>query len=324
MSKIFCTLHKDVLRLKGDNDNYAGVLIYILLNKKGSSQFPDDVEFKQAFLTRNIYSMNQKNKMYLFNRLENGDSKERVEVIKSMTEGILSVEHIMPQTITEQWKKDLGSDFDRIYDDWLNTIANLTLTGYNSKYKNRPFVEKRDIKDGFKDSNLRLNNYVATCTKWSEDELKTRRSLLWTQTEELWKYPTTTFEPVVQGPEMHSFDEDFVFKGKKINSFVFMGTHYKVSAWSEMITEVTKLIFEIDPAPMYQLIDESSSDFIVKQESWNTKISDDLYLYTGNDTVTKIRILKKVFAKYELDESDLEFGIPVQTETIDTNEIDEI
>ncbi|MDP4290660.1 MAG: hypothetical protein Q8908_06230 [Bacteroidota bacterium] len=31
--------------------------------------------------------------------------------------------------------------------------------------------------------------------------------------------------------------------------------------------------------------------------------------------MTKIRILKKIYAKYELDESELEFGIPVQTES---------
>ncbi len=321
LSKIFTTLHKDTLRLKGENDNYADVMIYVFLNKKGSSQFPNDNEFKQAFSTRNIYSMSSKNKMYLFNRLENGDSKERVEVIKSMTEGVFTVEHIMPQTLTEQWKKDLGENFENIYNDWLNTIANLTLTGYNSKYKNRPFTEKRDIKDGFKDSNLRLNSYVSTCNKWTEDELKTRRSLLWTQTESLWKYPTTPFEPVVQMPDMHSLDEDHSFKGMKISTFSFMGTQYKVSSWAEMITEVTKLLYELDPAPLYQLIMEGSYDIMAKKENWNTKIAEDLFLYTGNDTMSKIRILKRIFIKYELDESDLEFGIPVQSETTDNEEI---
>ena len=321
LSKIFTTLHKDILKLKGENDNYADVMIYILLNKKGSSQFPDDNEFRQSFQTRNIYSMSSKNKMYLFDRLENDDSRERVEVIKSMNDGTFSVEHIMPQTLTDQWKKELGDNHENIYDEWLNTIANLTLTGYNSKYKNRPFTEKRDIKDGFRDSNLRLNSYVLTCTKWGEDELKQRRSLLWSQAERLWKYPTTTFEPKVLLPDMHSLDEDHSFKGMKITSFNFMGTQYKVFTWSEMITEVVKLIYEIDPAPLYQLVSDSSYDLMSKQDTYNVKIADDLYLYTANDTMTKIRILKKIFAKYELEESELEFGIPVQQET--TNEVED-
>lgn len=321
LSKIFTTLHKDILKLKGENDNYADVMIYILLNKKGSSQFPDDNEFKQSFLTRNIYSMSSKYKMYLFNRLENGDSKERVEVIKSMTEGVLSVEHIMPQTLTEQWKRELGDNHENIYDEWLNTIANLTLTGYNSKYKNRPFAEKRDIKDGFKDSNLRLNSFLITCIKWGEDELKERRSQLWSQAGRLWEYPNTTFEPKVLLPDMHNLDEDISFKGMKINSFNFMGTQYKVFTWSEMITELVKLIYELDPAPLYQLVSESSIDLMSTQQTYNVKIGDDLYLYTANDTMTKIRILKKIFTKYELDESELEFGIPIQAES--TNEVDD-
>ena len=321
LSKIFTTLHKDILKLKGENDNYADVMIYILLNKKGSSQFPDDNEFRQSFQTRNIYSMSSKNKMYLFDRLENGDSRERVEVIKSMTEGTFSVEHIMPQTLTEQWKKELGENYEIIYDEWLNTIANLTLTGYNSKYKNRPFTEKRDIKDGFRDSNLRLNSFVLTCDKWGEDELKQRRSLLWSQAESLWKYPTTSFEPKVTLPVIHSLDEDHSFKGMKITSFNFMGTQYKVFTWSEMITEVVKLIYELDPTPLYQLVSDSSYDLMSTPETYNVKIGDDLYLYTANDTMTKIRILKKIFAKYELDESDLEFGIPVQTEIEENIEI---
>jgi uncharacterized protein with ParB-like and HNH nuclease domain len=321
LNKIFCTLHKDVLKLKTDNDGYSEVLIFILLNKKSSSKYPDDIEFKQALLTRNIYSMNSKNKMYLFNRFENRDSKEKVEVIKAMTEGTFSVEHIMPQTITEQWKRDIGPEYERIYNDWLNTLANLTLTGYNSKYKNRPFIEKRDIKDGFKDSNLRLNGYVSRCDKWGEEELLTRRSELWLLAKDLWAYPVTTFEPVVQFPEMRSLEEDFAFKGNKITSFTFLGTQYKVSAWSEMLVEVTKLFFEIDPAPLYQLIVEGSYDLLPSQERYNTKIGDGLYLYTANDTMTKIRILKKIFAKYEFDESELEFGIPIQSEVIEQEEV---
>jgi hypothetical protein len=290
LNKIFCTLHKDVLKLKSENDGYSDVLIFILLNKKGSAQYPADIEFKQSLLTRNIYSMNSKNKMYLFNRLENRDSKEKVEVIKAMAEGVFSVEHIMPQTLTDQWKRDLGPEHERIYNDWLNSIANLTLTGYNSKYKNRPFIEKRDIKDGFKDSNLRLNNYVSRCEKWGEEELLVRRNELWILAKDLWKYPVTNFEPVVQFPEMHTLDEDFIFKGKTINSFTFLGTQYKVYSWTGMFVEVTKLIYEIDSAPLYQLIVDGSSDLVSRKENWNAQIGDGLYLYTANDTMCKYRV----------------------------------
>ena len=40
---------------------------------------------------------------------------------------------------------------------WLHTLGNLTLTGYNSEYSDRPFTEKRDMEGGFKQSPLQLN-----------------------------------------------------------------------------------------------------------------------------------------------------------------------
>lgn len=39
----------------------------------------------------------------------------------------------------------------------LHTLGNLTRTGYNSEYSDRPFVEKRDMPGGFKQSPLVLN-----------------------------------------------------------------------------------------------------------------------------------------------------------------------
>ena len=53
--------------------------------------------------------------------------------------------------------------------DWLNTLGNLTLTGYNSEYSDRPFGEKRDMQGGFKESPLRLNEGLLSVDTWDED-----------------------------------------------------------------------------------------------------------------------------------------------------------
>ena len=62
----------------------------------------------------------------------------------------LSIEHIMPQTLTEEWKVNLGHDWLEIHQLYLHTIGNLTLTGYNSEIRNSSFIKKRDIKKYFK------------------------------------------------------------------------------------------------------------------------------------------------------------------------------
>lgn len=55
------------------------------------------------------------------------------------------------------WRSALGEDWQRIQQTWLHTLGNLTLTGYNSEYSDRPFSEKRDMEGGFKQSPLRVN-----------------------------------------------------------------------------------------------------------------------------------------------------------------------
>ncbi|GAA8689923.1 hypothetical protein oki288_04730 [Helicobacter pylori] len=89
-------------------------------------RFPNNDEFKDCFITINFYKF--KKREYFFERLENFDRKEPVN-----TKG-LTVEHIMPQILEEEWERDLGEDFQEIHNKYLHTISNLTLTGYNSTY----------------------------------------------------------------------------------------------------------------------------------------------------------------------------------------------
>ncbi len=317
LSKIFSTLHKDILRLRKNEESYAEVLVYVLQSKSGSGMFPDDESFKQSFITRNIYMMQPKNKQYLFDRLENGDSRERAKVVENMEEGVWTVEHIMPQTLSDDWKSKLGADYASIHSEWLNTIANLTLTGYNSKYCNRPFADKRDTKDGFKDSNLRLNKFVSQCERWGESELLQRQALLWEQSKELWRYPSTTFKPVEKAPDVYSLDDDVIFTGRKILFYNLMGTQYKVTDWTEMYVGVAESLYDLEPAILYKCA-ENESDLAIEStdggDSSYRKIGDHLFIYKSNSTNSKIRVLKRLFKMYELDESELEIGLVPLTE----------
>lgn len=117
------------------------------LTKK--QRFPNNDEFKDCFITIDFYKF--KEREYFFERLENFDRKEPVDTQKC------SIEHIMPQTLTPEWERDLGENFKEIHDKYLHTIGNLTLTGYNDKYSNKSFQEKQGMEKGFKDSPLRLN-----------------------------------------------------------------------------------------------------------------------------------------------------------------------
>ena len=102
--------------------------------------------------------MRAKNIKYFFERLENASTKETKAVWKHLENGDYSVKHIMPQSMPDKWRSDLKQDGDpdEIHEIWLHKAANLTLTGYNSAYSNSPFVDKRDMEGGFKQSGLRM------------------------------------------------------------------------------------------------------------------------------------------------------------------------
>lgn len=144
-------------------------------------RFPNNDEFKDCFITIDFYKF-QKNE-YFFERLENFDRKERVYTHE------YTIEHIMPQTLTEEWKKDLGENFQEIHNKYLHIIGNLTLTGYNPKYSNKSFQEKRGMEKGFKDSPLRLNQSLRDLKSFGEEEIKKRANVLADLALKIWTYP---------------------------------------------------------------------------------------------------------------------------------------
>ncbi|WRF64035.1 DUF262 and DUF1524 domain-containing protein [Helicobacter pylori] len=147
----------------------------------GKQRFPNNDEFKEHFITIDFYKF-KKNK-YFFERLENFDTKEPVDTQKC------NIEHIMPQTLEEEWERDLGENFQAIHDKYLHTIGNLTLTGYNQEYSNKSFQEKRDMEKGFKQSPLRLNQSLKDLESFGEKEIEKRANDLADWALKIWTYP---------------------------------------------------------------------------------------------------------------------------------------
>ena len=161
LNKVFMNLSKEIKKIDNYKENYLEIFKYILTNKKSSQRFPSEDEFKLKFLECDVYSWKSKNKIYLLEQLENYDNNEKVDIENLINEKKLSIEHIMPQTLTLSWKNALGEGYNEVYAKYIGTIGNLTLTGYNSSLSNKSFIEKRDMEKGFKDSRLKLNKYLS-------------------------------------------------------------------------------------------------------------------------------------------------------------------
>ncbi|NHB22041.1 DUF262 domain-containing protein [Helicobacter pylori] len=194
-------------------------------------RFPNNDEFKEHFITIDFYRF--KKKKYFFERLEKFDTEEPVDTQKC------TIEHIMPQTLTEEWKRDLGENFQAIHDKYLHTIGNLTLTGYNEKYSNNSFQEKRDMEKGFKQSSLKLNQSLKDLESFGEKEIKKRANDLADFALKIWTYPkldAETLEKYKPKKEKKVYDlSSYKFGSHSRELFDIL--REKIKAFDKRITE---------------------------------------------------------------------------------------
>ena len=151
-----------------------------LARQRDAYRFPDDAEFHQALTDRDVYG--KRVCFQLLDRLENDGSREPTDTSN------YSIEHIMPQNenLSPEWVEMLGADWSDIQRQWLHRLGNLTLTGYNSKYSDRPFAEKKTISGGFEESSVRLNKYIREQAQWTPAEMKARGERLARRALSIW------------------------------------------------------------------------------------------------------------------------------------------
>lgn len=154
-----------------------------------AQRMPSDTEIKDTLKTLKIYSLSSSRTKTILDKLENNRRKEYVPTSE------YTIEHIMPQTLSDDWKSDLGADANRIHETYVHTIGNLTLTGYNSEYQNKRFSDKVDCTDkagnaiGYRHTPIKISSYLTTVSKWGEDEILARAEMLSDELITIWKYP---------------------------------------------------------------------------------------------------------------------------------------
>lgn len=328
LNKIFLMLHKDVMRYDGTDDNYVAKLKYALLAKKERARFPDDAEFAESFSTRPMYLMNSKNKIYVLERLENYGTAEDKDVYRHFDDGTYSIEHIMPQHLTPAWVKDLGEDYLTVHETWLHRIANLTLTAYNSKYSNSTFAEKKNMKNGFLESGIRMNQLIAQKDIWTLSELEERNTYLSKRALEIWGIPHTEFKPAEKQMDSYSLDDEADLSGRVIARFSYKNTEQPVTSWIDMFERVLKIMHAEDKSILSKLAYASDDNDLAVYVSNNPKnlrgaseIENGLYVEKNTSTSMKISMLRKLFKLFDADPADLVFYLRDENDTSDDEDI---
>ena len=148
----------------------------------GGRRFPSDLEFSEAYRKQPQYGRGPTR--FILVRLEQSfNHKEPVDF------SACTIEHILPQTLTSEWKSELGSDYQNVYDTLIHTLGNLTLTAYNTELGNIPFLDKK-IK--LENTHIELNKWIIKQDTWNSTKILERADLLLAMANDIWSGPSSS------------------------------------------------------------------------------------------------------------------------------------
>lgn len=183
ITRLFPSLLRDVIN-ESQKDYSDIVEVYkrnlVNKNKGNSMEMPDDVKLYDSIYSANMYNIRSTLRMF-FDKLELHDNPAPVDL------SALSVEHLMPQTPTDEWYKELNTT-EEIYQRNLHRLGNLTLATKpdNSKMGNKVWEYKNEILAST--SHLKMNEELLKMSKWTIKDIDDRTKTLIDKIKELYPY----------------------------------------------------------------------------------------------------------------------------------------
>ncbi len=310
MNKMFLTLSREVKRLAPDNwqDRYFDVMSFIIKNKTTSQKFPTDSELREAMLVKNVYKLSSKNRDFLLSSLEGYGSSYSVDLTD------LTVEHIMPQTLTNVWKKSIGIGWEDMHSEYVHTIGNLTLTAKNSKLSNNNFKIKQKI--DLHTSKLKLSYKLGDINEWNKEVILQRTNSLVDEMIQIWKYPVTDFEKVVIKSEVYTLSEDLDLRNTKPVIIQIGDEGFKIAHWREIIEIICRKFYDESPTKFREFMRNSDlSRYFgftgIGQYDYNDlrEFRKGFFVDVHGSTTEKFRFIIKVCEHFDFDYSEIGFEV---------------
>lgn len=174
-----------------ESEGLKGIAAAEYIKKRLVDVSASDTSFKER-LEGPIYDVNPDMTRYILTVIASPSvTKEMKPLWERYASGnyVWTIEHIFPQgkNIPDEWVK-MVADGDmskaiEVQEKQVHTLGNLTITGYNSKLSNMPFVTKRDRRDvyganvGYRNG-LNLNDELVNTDTWTSEQIQERTDKL--------------------------------------------------------------------------------------------------------------------------------------------------
>ena len=308
LNKLFVGLALEIDKYTSkDHIQYVEAFKYAILSKRGKSRFPNDHDFRDKFSTYELYNAKPYVKKYILERLENWNNREQVAVEEQIDNGTLTIEHIMPQTLTDEWKEVLGDSWELVHTKYIDTPGNLTLSAYNSDYSNLSFQKKKNMPEkGFIHSKLQLNAYLKKLDKWDEEEIVKRAEALFERALQIWSIPSTDYSPVNKEDIIYWDDEDFDFTNKRIVKMVLFGDAIMTTDVTDAYKKINMAVYKFDPSEYMKVVVTATDKESIRSPF---EIAPGIYITTNLSSQVKIANIQKLFESFEFESKDLQFEV---------------
>lgn len=285
VNKMFPALCKEV-----DQSNLVQSLQNELLTKK----YPTDNRIRQSLLTQPIYDKRRPQRLVLIldtiNRLLSEGSGGF-----TMLDNDASIEHIMPQTMTEEWKAHIGSNWSEVHRESLHTIGNLTIVTqeWNSSLSNSPFNIKRDklVKHA-----LLLNSqyFSAESDRWNAHSIQSRSEYLTEHVITIWP---SFGEPL----------KSVNVTGTKPSSLIVLGEAFEVNSWRDVAFQMSEVVSQL--SENFDLIALELNAFFKREDEWNSsrQLSNGWWLNVNLSGNSVVSFCERLAAIVGLSDDDWEF-----------------
>ena len=298
LNKIFMALYAEV-----DPENYLESIAIALVKKKGTGKFPTDEDLKTSLKDKDLYNIQSKNRNYMFELLENYNNKEYVNTANDN----ITIEHIFPQTPNGDWEKSITpDDYFMFKEKYLNTIANLTLSGNNGALSNKSFEDKKMMnrnegEQGYNYSRLWLNTYLKNIEKWDVENYNNRFALIYSRFLKIWEYPNVIIPISENTDEQNIFDASSPNR-KKLEYFIFENNRVEEEAISQMYFYVIDKLYDKNTRLLLEATDiikitHNESDFRAPQP-----LKSSYFIESNIDSSSKFSTLKKLLTLFELED----------------------
>ena len=199
---------------------------------KGSYAFPSDTDFMEALINKDLYqTLRSQGTRYLLYTLEAHSKYSKG--LQAFNDESLSIEHIMPRTLTPQWESYLTPDSLKNYNSSLHRLGNLTLTNYNGELSNKDFESKKTI---YKDSKLYYTKHIADYDQWQITEIDDRSQMLAKEALKIWQLPAKYQNTRASSKALFTLDEDMhQFAYTKPSLLLIGNNEYSVNFWADIL-----------------------------------------------------------------------------------------